>query len=103
MFWESLTAWILGVAAPIAGRILVYLGFYFVSYEGFFIAIAGIKSYVFASVQTGLPISVLQIMSLLGVDKGLNIIFSAFVAGAVLKGWKTGAGGGVKKVASMGG
>lgn len=72
-------------AVPIGWQLLRGLGFAAVAFTGVSVAMDQAKSYVFSSLG-GVPASWLQLLGVLQIDVAINILFSAYVARAVLWG-----------------
>lgn len=77
-------------ALPIVRSVLIGLGVGFVTYQGLDVLLGQLRGHVF-DLLGSLPLSMLQILGLGGIDKALNIIFSAFAARLVLDGVTSGA------------
>lgn len=74
---------LLDLAGPMVGRVLLALGFSFVTYVG----TATFENQVIGMATgslDGLPASFLSVLGLLKVDVSLNIIVSAYAAAALL-------------------
>lgn len=72
-------AWLLGLALPLARKVLVGLGFGLVTYAGVSAGLDGIVAQVQASFG-GLSGSVVQILALGGVFRAMSILVGALVA-----------------------
>lgn len=85
-------------AVPLGWKLLRGLGFTAFSYVGIKSVLDYAKDYAFSSLS-GLPVQWLGMLGLLKIDVCLNIIFSAMVARAVLRGMS---GSGTKTGFKMG-
>jgi hypothetical protein len=90
MWWGWLAQLLLGLVGPLVWSAVQLLGFSMVSYIGIDILMDYFKSQIHASFA-GLPSSIVSILSLMKLDVGINIILSAIVVSATLKGIKNGA------------
>lgn len=72
-------------AVPIAWSVLRGLGFAAVAYTGISAGMDWAKSYVFTSLGA-VPAAWLQLLGVLQVDVAINILFSAYIARALLWG-----------------
>lgn len=65
------------VIASIGAKILISLGFGFVTYTGFDLVLEYAKNYLFAAFDS-LPLPTLQLLGLLGIDQLISLLFSAW-------------------------
>jgi hypothetical protein len=83
-----LLVWFLGalvsVAGPIAGRVLLSLGFSFVTYKGFDVAVGWLLEMV-KSNFIGMPATVVSFLAYMWVDKAIGMLFSAYTAAIAIK------------------
>jgi hypothetical protein len=85
LFVAALVGGLLEVAASLAGRVLLSLGFAVVAYTGINATMTWLKSQAL-SAFSALPPDVLNIIVLLKVGVAINIVFSALVARLTLMG-----------------
>lgn len=77
----------------LAGRVLIALGFGFVTYSGIDLGIAAMKKMVVDGVM-GLPADIVGLVGYLWIDKALSVIFSAIATAIAMRAL----GGSVKKM-----
>ena len=85
----SIAGALLNVVGTMAGRVLLGLGLGFVTYKGADVAVVSIFTKVKESFG-GMQGEVVQFLAFMWVDKGISVIFSAFVVALAIK---TAAGG----------
>lgn len=66
------------------GRAIIALGISFITYKGVSVGLDVVKNMVISSVST-LPSQMVGLIGYLWIDKGLTLIFSAFVAAMSLR------------------
>ena len=76
-------AWLMSLAAPLAGRVLLSIGLGTVTFVGLSAAVSGLLSAAKASAQGLLP-EVAQILALAGVFQALSIIAGGVVTSLAL-------------------
>ena len=95
----ALAWWILGglvqIAGTLAGRVLLALGFGFVSYTGVSVTLGWLKAQMLAGFA-GLTPQMLGIMATLKIGEGISILFSALLVRLTLNGLS--AGGSITKL-----
>lgn len=94
--WGALIGALVSVVGTFAGKALISLGIGYVAYKGIDVSIAYAKAQVFASLG-GLSGVTLQLIGVLQIGTGVNILFSALVARLTFKGMV----GGVMKAAKL--
>ena len=94
--WGYLFAFLGMVAAPLVSSVLRGLGFGFVTYIGMTGMFTVIESQINAHFA-GMPAAMFQMISLMGIPKALNIIFSGFVAMMTIKRFINDTGAPVKR------
>lgn len=83
------------IALPLVAKVLVGLGFGVVSFVGLDLVFSNITQWIFSEFE-GLGSDIFSILVLAGMDQGINIITSSYVAGLTIA--SVGAGGTLKKV-----
>lgn len=71
-------------AGSIAGRVLLSLGFGFVTYEGFNVGIGWLHDQIVANFAS-MPTDALNFLAWLWVDKAIGLLFSAYSAAVLIK------------------
>lgn len=84
--WGTIFAFVFGAVGPWAIQALIGLGVSTVTYTGMKLAINSIQSNIYTQIG-GLPADLVNMLGMMGVDTGINIIFSAIAARAALAGW----------------
>lgn len=74
-----LAAWLMSMAAPLAFRVLIALGFTAVTFTGVTVAMNSLVTTAQTSWST-LPAGVLAIVSMSGIPQALGMIMSAYAA-----------------------
>lgn len=84
----ALLVWFLGGLATLlqslVPRILFSLGIGFATFTGFQVALDALKADVIAGMQ-GLPATVVTVLSLLQVDRGVSLVLSAWLGVVALR------------------
>lgn len=75
MFLPALIGALATAVGTLAGRVLLALGFGFITYKGIDVGIASLKSSTISSLQ-GLPADALGLLGFLWIDKALSVVFS---------------------------
>lgn len=76
LFISALLGALATAMGSLAGRVLLALGFGFVTYKGVDFGIASLKQFVISGVQ-GMPAEALGLVGYLWLDKALTMVFSA--------------------------
>lgn len=84
--WKLIFAFIFGSVGPWAIQALIGLGVSTVTYTGMTFATNSLQSHIYTEIG-GLPADLVNMLGLMGVHTGINIIFSAIAARAALAGW----------------
>jgi hypothetical protein len=85
----ALLGGLLSLASTLAGRVLLSLGFGFVSYSGITASMSWLSNLI-QSHLTALPSAILQIVGVLQIDVAIAILTSAVSARLVLRGMQNG-------------
>lgn len=85
LFIGALLGGLLNIAASLAGRVLLALGFAAVTYTGVSASLTWLKDQAKLSLQ-GLPADVVGMLAYMKVDVCVSIIFSAILARLLLDG-----------------
>jgi hypothetical protein len=89
----ALAAWILGgllsIAASLAGRVLIALGFGAITYTGISVTLTWLKTQAVSSFS-GLGADALGLLAYMKVGESISIIFSALLVRATLAGLSEG-------------
>jgi hypothetical protein len=93
LFLSSLIGALAAAMGTLAGRVLLALGFGFVTYKGVDLGIASLKAQVISSVQ-GLSADALSLVGYLWLDKALTVVFSSVVVAMTMRAL----GGSIKKL-----
>lgn len=80
----TIATFLLGIAGTLAGRVLLALGFGFVSYAGISVALDSVRGHVVAAWSVGGPI--INIMFLAGLGEAVGIILAALAVRSALYG-----------------
>ena len=88
-FIAALIGGLANAASSIVGRVLIAMGFSFMTFTGIDVALAALKAQSFAAFA-GLPAQAFAVMGALQVDRVSNIIFSALAARLFLNGLTSG-------------
>lgn len=83
-FWSQLSIFILWLAPSVVGTVIKLLGIGLISYVGFDLVISNLSDFLFEGFNS-LPIDLLQILKLMRVDTGLNILFAAMSVSISIK------------------
>lgn len=89
VFIASLLGGLAQAAGSIAGRVMLSLGFGFVTYQGIDVLLTWIKD-VITNQLSALPPVVIQLLGILQVGTAINIIFSAMAVKLLLNGLTSG-------------
>jgi hypothetical protein len=95
--------WILGglvqIAGSLAGRVLLSLGFGFMTYTGVSVTLGWLKTQMLAGFA-GLSPQILGLISMMKVGEAISILFSALLVRLTLNGLST--GGAISKLVKTG-
>jgi hypothetical protein len=89
IFIASLLGGLVQAAGSIAGRVMLALGFGFITYQGLDVLLGWIQTQVFSQLAN-LPPTVIQLLGILQVGTAINIVFSAIAARLLLNGLTSG-------------
>jgi Protein of unknown function (DUF2523) len=90
VFVAALIGGLVSAASSLVGRVLLALGIGYVAYTGISALLDWLKAEVMSELS-GLPAQGITILTLLKVDVGISIIFSAYAARLILAGVTSGA------------
>lgn len=93
LFVSALLGALAQAMGSLAGRVMLALGFGFVTYKGIDLGISSLKTMAMDGVR-GLPADALGLIGFLWVDKALTVIFSSIVSAIAMRA----VGGSVKKM-----
>lgn len=88
-FVAMLLGGLIEICGSIAGRVLVSLGFGFVTYTGVSTTLTWLKAQAVAA-ATGLPADVLGLLAVMKVGEAISIVFSALLVRLLLNGLSAG-------------
>lgn len=77
--WAFLSAFLFSIAVPLALKLLVGLGIGITVYSGLDLIVDTGRDYVMQQYD-GLPSDLLSILTILGLQTGINMVFAAFAA-----------------------
>lgn len=89
LFVAALLGGLVNIAATLAGRVLISLGFASITYTGLSVTLTWLKSQVLTNIA-GLGSDVVTLLSFLKVGQSLSIIVSAILVRQVLNGLSSG-------------
>jgi hypothetical protein len=95
LFIASLLGGLMNIAATLAGRVLLALGFASITYTGLSLSLDYLKAEALTAIN-GLPAEVVAMLSNMKVGVALSIVISAITARMVLDGLS--AGGAISKL-----
>ena len=84
-FLGSLLGGLIEIAGTLAGRVLIALGFGFVSFTGIQTAIGYAENLIWSN-MSGLPAAVLQLVGYMRIDDAISLVISAVAARLLLNG-----------------
>lgn len=84
LFLPALIGALAAAMGTLAGRVLIALGFGFVSYKGIDTGIGALKTMAVDGVR-GMPADALNLVGFLWIDKALTVIFSAVVVSLTMR------------------
>jgi hypothetical protein len=84
LFIAALIGALATAMGSLAGRVLIALGFGFITYKGIDVGMASLKALVMAQVQ-GLPSEALGLVGFLWLDKALTMVFSAVTTSLAMR------------------
>lgn len=93
VFLPALIGALAAAMGSLAGRVLIALGFGFITYKGIDVGVAALKSSAISGVQA-LPVDALNLIGYLWVDKALTVVFSAIATALAMRA----VGGSVKRL-----
>lgn len=85
IFIAALLGGLAQAAGSIAGRVMLALGFGFVTYQGVGALLGWVQVTIFQNLA-GMPPTVLQLFGILQIGTAINILFSAMSARLILNG-----------------
>jgi hypothetical protein len=89
IFIASLLGGLAQAAGSIAGRVMLALGFGFVTYQGIDALLGWIQTQIFSNLNN-LPPTLIQLIGILQIGTAINIIFSAVAVRLLLNGLTSG-------------
>lgn len=93
VFLPALIGAFAAAMGSMAGRVLIALGFGFVTYKGIDLGIGALKDFAISGVR-GMPAEALGLVGYLWLDKALTVVFSAVATSISMRAM----GGSVKKM-----
>ncbi|KAB2963859.1 DUF2523 domain-containing protein [Zoogloea sp.] len=88
-FFLALGSLLVNLAGSFAGRLLLAVGFEFVTYKGVDLMFDGVKSAAF-NYLGGLPGDIFQMIGLVGIPQAIGIVFGAIAARMGISGIRNG-------------
>lgn len=82
--WAPIFTFIISLVGPLLAKILAGLGIALVAYTGASLVVTELRDYVMGTFN-GLPVDLLGILYLLGLDEGVKILFAAYAVKITLQ------------------
>lgn len=78
-FWGVIAAFVMSLIGPLVGYVIKALGIGLVTYVGLDLVFDQIESYILSQ-YSGLPVTTVQVLNLLGIHSAIKIILSTLSA-----------------------
>jgi len=77
--WSIIAVFVMSLIGPLVGYVIKALGIGLVTYVGLTVVFDQVESFIFSQ-YAGMPITIVQMLNLLGIHSGIKIILSTLSA-----------------------